>query len=234
MIRISQQQQGEMFSNTIFIIFNNQHRHCNIVHRWMQSYKNMQQSATVLAVHCSSEYNHIKIPQPPIYNTQNIYNWKQCNWQHANTTERCSIWYILYNNQPQCLSHIYKELSVKISITEWQCILKPTVIANKSDLSIGAGVFIHNKMFWYHLLHWCHHMWCNALFFFKLIQTEVQLAIILRQIQNELDSMYTRWYLHPKKQRGTVTIKQWPQCLKVNVVECTIFWCDDTQQHTML
>ena len=28
----------------------------------------MQQSATVLAVHCSSEYNHIKIPQPPIYN----------------------------------------------------------------------------------------------------------------------------------------------------------------------
>ena len=68
MIRISQQQQGEMFSNTIFIIFNNQHRHCNIVHRWMQSYKNMQQSATVLAVHCSSEYNHIKIPQPPIYN----------------------------------------------------------------------------------------------------------------------------------------------------------------------
>ena len=122
MIRISQQQQGEMFSNTIFIIFNNQHRHCNIVHRWMQSYKNMQQSATVLAVHCSSEYNHIKIPQPPIYNTQNIYNWKQCNWQHANTTERCSIWYILYNNQPQCLSHIYKELSVKISITEWQCI----------------------------------------------------------------------------------------------------------------
>ena len=166
MIRISQQQQGEMFSNTIFIIFNNQHRHCNIVHRWMQSYKNMQQSATVLAVHCSSEYNHIKIPQPPIYNTQNIYNWKQCNWQHANTTERCSIWYILYNNQPQCLSHIYKELSVKISITEWQCILKPTVIANKnkSDLSIGAGVFIHNKMFWYHLLHWCHHVWCNAFF----------------------------------------------------------------------
>ena len=139
MIRISQQQQGEMFSNTIFTIFNNQHRHCNIVHRWMQSYKNMQQSATVLAVHCSSEYNHIKIPQPPIYNTQNIYNWKQCNWQHANTTERCSIWYILYNNQPQCLSHIYKELSVKISITEWQCILKPTVIASKKWFEHWGG-----------------------------------------------------------------------------------------------
>ena len=75
-IRISRQQkEGEMFLNAIFIIFNNQHRHRNIVHRWMQSYKNMQQSATILAVHCSSEYNHITIPQPPIqYRTFTIEN----------------------------------------------------------------------------------------------------------------------------------------------------------------
>jgi len=75
MIRMSRQQQGDMFSNTIFITFNNQHRHCNIMHRWMQSYKNMQQSVTVLAVHRSSEYNHITIPQPPIqYRTFTIEN----------------------------------------------------------------------------------------------------------------------------------------------------------------
>ena len=162
MIRMSRQQQGDMFSNTIFITFNNQHRHCNTTNT-----------------------------------IQNIYNWKQCNWQHANTTERCSIWYILCNNQPQCLSHIYKELSVKISITEWQWtvyILKPpTVIANKSWFEHWGGS-LHTQQDVYDIIYYTGVIICDAMhcFFFKLIQTEVQLATILRQIQNELDSMYTR------------------------------------------
>ena len=168
----------------------------------MQSYKNMQQSATVLVVHCSSEYNHITRPQPPIYNTEHLYNWKQCNWQHANTTERCSIWYILYNNQPRCLSHIYKELSVKISITEWQCILKPTVIANKSDLSIGAGVFIHNKMF-YDIICYTGVIICDAMHFF---QANTNWSAIGNHTKTDTKwaglCIQEIWYLYPKIQNA--------------------------------
>ena len=130
------------------------------------------------------------------------------------------------------MSHIYKELSGKISITEWQCILKPTVIANKSDLSIGAGVFIHNKMS-YDIIYYTGVIICDAMHFF---QANTNWSAIGNHTKTDTKwaglYVYTRWYLHPKIQRGTV-IKRWPQCLQGNVVDCTIFWGDDTQ-NTML
>ena len=192
MIRISRQQQGEMFSNTIFITFNNQHRHCNIVHRWMQGYKNMQHSVTVLVVHCSSEYNHITRPQPPIYNTEHLqfqlktmqlatckYNWEMQYMIH-----------IIQQSTPMFESHLQRIVSWDINhrvtvYTKTNCYCQQKVI-----WALGWESSYTTRCF--DIIYYTGVIICDAMhcFFFKLIQTEVQLAIILRQIQNELETLY--------------------------------------------